>query len=127
MAPLRRYLKISKHSVVECRIYLDNPSLAQSWLLNPRNPMLPRVMDSVRPLILPKLREEGERGRKKGGKKKVIKDVIVNGRYSSYSCVQLVSKRVFTNYDRRFRGLHVPHRNGYSALDASQAQTTSPR
>lgn len=79
MAPVRRYLRISKYSVLECRIYLDNPALAQSWLLNPRNPILPRVIESIRPLVLPKLREEKERSRKKSTKKKGIKDVIIQG------------------------------------------------
>lgn len=81
MAPVRRYLRISKFSVLECRIYLDNPALAQSWLLNPRNPVLPKVIESVRPLVLPKLREEKERQRSKSKskKKKGIKDVVVSG------------------------------------------------
>ncbi|KPM40694.1 hypothetical protein AK830_g5879 [Neonectria ditissima] len=79
MAPVRRYLRISKYSVLECRIYLDNPALAQSWLLNPRNPILPKVIESIRPLVLPKLREERERSRKKSTKKKVVKDVVVTG------------------------------------------------
>lgn len=79
MAPIRRYLRISKYSVLETRIYLDNPALASSWLLSPRDPVLPRVMESVRPLVLPKLREEQDRER--GRKKKVrsIKDVVVEG------------------------------------------------
>lgn len=79
MAPLRRYLRISKYSVLECRIYLDNPALAQSWLLNPRHSVLDRVIESVRPLVLPKLREEKERGKKKASKKKSIKDVVFRG------------------------------------------------
>lgn len=79
MAPVRRYLRISKYSVLECRIYLDNPALVQSWLLNPRNPILPRVIESVRPLVLPKLREERERSKKKGSKKKAIKDTVTQG------------------------------------------------
>jgi hypothetical protein len=81
MAPLRRYLRISKYSVLECRIYLDNPALAHSWLLNPRDPILPKVIESIRPLVLPKLREERERERnkKKSSKKKTVKDVIVEG------------------------------------------------
>jgi hypothetical protein len=78
MAPVRRYLRISKYSVLECRIYLDNPALAQSWLLNPRNPILPKVIESIRPLVLPKLREEKERSKKKS-KKKSVKDVVVSG------------------------------------------------
>ncbi|KAK4208830.1 hypothetical protein QBC37DRAFT_65028 [Rhypophila decipiens] len=78
MAPIRRYLRITKYSVLECRIYLDNPALANAWLLNPRNPVLPRVIESVRPLVLPKLREERERERlKKKSKKRSIKDVVV--------------------------------------------------
>lgn len=84
MAPVRRYLRITKYSVLECRIYLDNPALAQSWLLNPRYNVLPRVIESVRPLVLPKLREEKERERlkKKASKKSRVKDVIVRGRLS---------------------------------------------
>ncbi|CAK7219020.1 hypothetical protein SCUCBS95973_003680 [Sporothrix curviconia] len=78
MAPVRRYLRISKYSVLECRIYVDNPSLVPSWLLHPRNPVLPRVIESVRPLVLPKLMEERERAKKKGTKKKgAIRDVLV--------------------------------------------------
>jgi hypothetical protein len=80
MAPIRRYLRITKFSVLECRIYLDNPALAESWLLNPRNPMLPRVIESVRPLVLPKLLEEKERSAaKRGKKKKNVKDMVVEG------------------------------------------------
>lgn len=95
MAPVRRYLRISKYSVLECRIYLDNPALAQSWLLNPRNPVLPKVIESIRPLVLPKLREEKERIRKKS-KKKSIKDVIVSGTCVEIFfclCQQLISLR----------------------------------
>ncbi|KAG8159512.1 hypothetical protein KVR01_010149 [Diaporthe batatas] len=77
MAPIRRYLRISKYSVLECRIYLDNPALAHTWLLNPRDPVLPKVIESVRPLVLPKLREERERSRKKSTKKRGIKDIVV--------------------------------------------------
>ncbi|CAK7205791.1 hypothetical protein SEUCBS139899_008570 [Sporothrix eucalyptigena] len=78
MAPVRRYLRISKYSVLECRIYVDNPALVQSWLLHPRNPVLPRIIESVRPLVLPKLMEERERAKKKGTKKKgAIRDVLV--------------------------------------------------
>ena len=91
MAPIRRYLRITKYSVLECRIYLDNPALAQSWLLNPRDPILPKVIESVRPLVLPKLREEQERERsRKKSKKRSIKDVVVEGglvtalRYASH-------------------------------------------
>ncbi|KAJ5174721.1 uncharacterized protein N7482_000598 [Penicillium canariense] len=79
MAPLRRYLRISKYSVIECRIYLDNPSDSR-WLLNPRDPVLPRVFAAIRPLVLPKLREENERlwARKKS---KPVKDVIAEGEF----------------------------------------------
>lgn len=82
MAPIRRYLRITQRSVLECRIYLDNPADAQRWLLNPRNPVLPRVIESVKPLVLPKLREETERrkGKGKGKKNKGVKDVVVEGR-----------------------------------------------
>ncbi|KAL4968186.1 uncharacterized protein BDV14DRAFT_9041 [Aspergillus stella-maris] len=74
MAPIRRYLRISKYSVLECRIYLEDPSDTR-WLLNSRDPVLPRIFASIRPLVLPKLREENERlfAKKKG---KPVKDVI---------------------------------------------------
>lgn len=80
MAPIRRYLRITKQSVLEVRIYLDNPILAQTWLLNPRLKVLARVIEAVRPLVLPKLREENERSKGKGGgKKKGVKDVVMEG------------------------------------------------
>ncbi|GLI73725.1 hypothetical protein PoHVEF18_001946 [Penicillium ochrochloron] len=79
MAPIRRYLRISKYSVLECRIYLDSPSDSR-WLLNPRDPVLPRVFAAIQPLVLPKLREENERlwSRKKG---KPVKDVIAEDEF----------------------------------------------
>ncbi|PLN81097.1 hypothetical protein BDW42DRAFT_185623 [Aspergillus taichungensis] len=74
MPPIRRYLRISKYTVLECRIYLENPSDTR-WLLDPRDRILPRIFAAIRPLVLPKLREENERlfSRKKG---KPVKDVI---------------------------------------------------
>ncbi|OJJ46963.1 hypothetical protein ASPZODRAFT_1863516 [Penicilliopsis zonata CBS 506.65] len=77
MAPIRRYLRISKFSVLECRIYLDNPSDTR-WLLDPRDPVLPRVFACIRPLVLPKLREENERAMARK-KSKPVKDVIAGG------------------------------------------------
>nr|GFD20653.1 hypothetical protein [Tanacetum cinerariifolium] len=80
MAPLRRYLRITKHSVLEVRIYLDRPADAEAWLLKRDNPALPRVIQAIRPLVLPKLREENERGKGRAGikaKKKGVKDVVV--------------------------------------------------
>ncbi|KAI9750390.1 MAG: hypothetical protein M1815_001831 [Lichina confinis] len=82
MAPIRRYLRITKHSVIECRIYLESPSLVETWFLNARDPVLPRVIESVRPLILPKLREENERSRARAKKAaKAIKDVVVEDEF----------------------------------------------
>ncbi|KAF2030301.1 hypothetical protein EK21DRAFT_65652 [Setomelanomma holmii] len=89
MAPLRRYLRITKHSVLEVRIYLDRPADADAWLLKRGDPALPRVIKAVRPLVLPKLREENERGRGKGGakaKRKGVKDVVVEG-YVRFICL----------------------------------------
>jgi len=83
MAPLRCYLRITKHSVLEVRIYLDRPADAEAWLLKRDNPALPRVIQAIRPLVLPKLREENERGKSRSGskaKKKGVKDVVVEGR-----------------------------------------------
>lgn len=47
------------------------------------NPALPRIIQAVRPLVLPKLREENERGKGRGGakaKKKGVKDVVIEGK-----------------------------------------------
>ncbi|KAL1998981.1 hypothetical protein VTN02DRAFT_5237 [Thermoascus thermophilus] len=79
MAPIRRYLRISKYSVLECRIYLENPSDTR-WLLNPRDPVLPRIFEAIRPLVLPKLREENERAMAKK-KSNPVKDVIVEDEF----------------------------------------------
>ena len=79
MAPIRRYLRISKHFVLECRIFLENPADGPRWLLNPQDPALPRVFEAIRPLVLPKLREENERAKGKGKKKKSVKDVVSQG------------------------------------------------
>ncbi|OJD36861.1 uncharacterized protein BKCO1_9000112 [Diplodia corticola] len=76
MAPLRRYLRITKHSALEVRIYLDNPAHAESWLLRRNDPALPRIIESVRPLVLPKLWEEKERSERKGKGKKGVRDVV---------------------------------------------------
>ena len=80
MAPIRRYLRISKYSVLECRIFLENPADGPRWLLNPQDPALPRVFEAIRPLVLPKLREENERSKGKGKKKKSVKDVVTQGK-----------------------------------------------
>ncbi|KAL9013183.1 MAG: hypothetical protein Q9173_002114 [Seirophora scorigena] len=78
MPPIRRYLRITQYSVLECRIYLDKPADAHRWLLNERSPVLPRVIEAVRPLVLPKLREENAKAKSgKGGKRKGWKDVVV--------------------------------------------------
>ncbi|KAI5844651.1 hypothetical protein DFP73DRAFT_62727 [Morchella snyderi] len=78
MHTLRRYCRVSKYTVLECRIYLHNPSDLTPWLTN----VLPRIFASVKPLVLPKLHEEQERARL-GGKKAAIalQDVIVEDDY----------------------------------------------
>ncbi|RPB11305.1 hypothetical protein P167DRAFT_546376 [Morchella conica CCBAS932] len=78
MPTLRRYCRVSKYTVLECRIYLDNPSDLTPWLTN----VLPRIFASVKPLVLPKLHEEQERVRLGGRKAAVaVKDVIVEDDY----------------------------------------------
>lgn len=89
MAPIRRYLRITSSSVLEVRIYLENPALSSSWLLRSRDPVLPRVIEAVRPLVLPKLREENERDKSRGklkAKKKGVKDTVVEGMRCSITC-----------------------------------------
>lgn len=83
MPPVRRYLRITQYSVLECRIYVEKPADVHRWLLNERSPVLPRVIEAVRPLVLPKLREENAKAKSgKGGKRKGWKDVVVEGRVS---------------------------------------------
>lgn len=50
--------------------------------------MLAKVIEAVRPLVLPKLREESERAQsKKSSKKRSIKDVVIKG-MSGYCSAQ---------------------------------------
>lgn len=79
MAPIRRYLRITKYSVLECRIYAEYPSASEAWLLGSNNPALPRIMKAIRPNVLPKLREENERARTGRSKKKTVADSIAEG------------------------------------------------
>lgn len=83
MAPVRRYLRITKYSVLEIRVYLENPGLVNTWLLRSNEPVLPRIVEAIRPLVLPKLREENERAKTKtkSKSKQAIKDVIEQGQY----------------------------------------------
>lgn len=82
MPPTRRYLRLTAHTVLEVRIYLDNPADTHRWLLHPSRPALPSVIAAVRPLVLPKLQEENARTAGKGGskgaagKKKGWKDTV---------------------------------------------------
>ncbi|QIW97583.1 hypothetical protein AMS68_003101 [Peltaster fructicola] len=100
MAPLRRYLRITKYSVLEVRIYLEKPSDAP-WLL--RDQVLPRIFAEIRPQVLPKLREENENSKKKGSKRKKnkgIKDVVTQDDFEvvlfltdSYTRHSLITKQ----------------------------------
>ena len=74
MAPIRRYLRITKYSVLEVRIYLTDP-YQHTWLLNPRDDVLPRIITAVRPHVFRQLWDDKDRARGKSKKKKGIKDV----------------------------------------------------
>ncbi|KAI5303828.1 hypothetical protein KEM56_007146 [Ascosphaera pollenicola] len=92
MAPIRRYLRISEYSVLECRIYLSNPG-DERWLdgrasVQPSSDgpsqyrsVIECIFSAIRPLILPKLREEN--ARRLAGKKKSapVKDVLVGDEF----------------------------------------------
>jgi hypothetical protein len=64
---------------LECRIFLENPSDTR-WLLDSSrdNAVLPRIFETIKPLVLPKLREENERALAKK-KSNPVKDVLVEG------------------------------------------------
>jgi hypothetical protein len=79
MPPIRRYLRITRYSVLEVRIHLDNPAHS-AWLVQGSNAALPRIITAIRPLVLPKLREENERSKAKStAKKGGVKDVVTGG------------------------------------------------
>ncbi|KAI9672177.1 MAG: hypothetical protein M1831_001991 [Alyxoria varia] len=74
MPPIRRYLRITRHSVLEVRIYLTDP-YSQSWLLNPRLDVLPRIIAEIKPFVFQQLRDDSARaGGAKSKKKKGVKD-----------------------------------------------------
>jgi hypothetical protein len=80
----------------------DRPSDAETWLLRHDNPALPHVMQAVRPLVLPKLREENERanGRGRGkAKKKGVKDVVVQGESWNMFRARIWSPLILFNAD----------------------------
>ncbi|KAH8734797.1 hypothetical protein BGZ61DRAFT_490655 [Ilyonectria robusta] len=126
MAPIRRYLRISKYSVLECRIYLDNPALAQSWLLNSRKPILPQVIESIRPLVLPKLREEKERSKKKSTKKKVIKDVVATDDFEvSIFLMETAIRHSLLSKTKHFREKLPPRMESNSTKLISETDRTA--
>lgn len=78
------YLRVSKYTVLETRIHLENPALLTSWFLHPRDPVLPKVIEAVRGLVLPKLREETERVMRGGARSKkgrAVKDIVTGGKF----------------------------------------------
>jgi hypothetical protein len=82
MPPIRRYLRITRQTVLEVRIHLDDLS-HQSWLLRgvgASEPALPRIVKSISHLVLPKLREEYERAKgKTAAKRRGVKDTLMQG------------------------------------------------
>ncbi|KAF2671775.1 hypothetical protein BT63DRAFT_467891 [Microthyrium microscopicum] len=77
MPPIRRYLRVTRYTVLEVRIHLDDPGQI-AWLLRGSDPALRRIIDSIRPLVLPKLREENERAKgKSAAKKRGVKDTVI--------------------------------------------------
>lgn len=76
MAPIRRYLRISPYTVLEVRIYREDPYSAP-WLLSSQSNVLGRIMTAVKPHVFRQLRDEKERARGKSKKKKGVKDVAI--------------------------------------------------
>ncbi|KAK6350998.1 hypothetical protein TWF718_004176 [Orbilia javanica] len=78
MAPLRRYIKLTPQTTLQTQIFLEDPSVLHTWLIHPTKPALPRIIDSLRDLILPKLMEERERERAGAVTKRqrAVKDVV---------------------------------------------------
>ncbi|KAK6534420.1 hypothetical protein TWF281_005745 [Arthrobotrys megalospora] len=78
MAPLRRYIRLTPQTTLQTQIFLEDPSVLHTWLIHPTNPALPRIIDSLKDVILSKLREERERERTGAVTKKqqAVKDVV---------------------------------------------------
>lgn len=73
MPPIRRYLRITPHSVIETRIHLTDPYQSR-WLPT----VLPRIFTSIKPHVFGQLREERVRQSSTSSKKrKVVKDVVI--------------------------------------------------
>ncbi|KAF2837060.1 hypothetical protein M501DRAFT_1006966 [Patellaria atrata CBS 101060] len=113
MPPTRRYLRLTKHTVLETRIYLDDPSQL-TWLLRPGAEALPRIVQAVRGLVLPKLREENERavGKGKGKGRGRVRDVVVGDDFEvsvflterSAGHALLTKQKIFREKGERMRG-----------------------
>lgn len=99
------YLRVSKYTVLETRIYLDNPTLWASWFLNPRDLILPKVIEAVRGMVLPKLREATASGGAKSKKKRAVKDVVTGGRFKIPHMVR--PPYVFADYSMHTDGFEV--------------------
>ncbi|KIX07022.1 uncharacterized protein Z518_04998 [Rhinocladiella mackenziei CBS 650.93] len=114
MAPIRRYLRISRYSVLECRIFLENPADERRWLLSENDPALPRVFEAIKPYVLPKLREENERARGKGKKKKSVKDVVQQDDFEvSIFLTEIRTRHAFLAKNKTFKQkLRMKSNNG---------------
>lgn len=80
MPSLRRYIQVTPHTTLQAQIFLEDPSLLHTWLIHPTRPALPRIIDSLKDLLLPKLQEEREReltGSGSSKKNKAVKDVVI--------------------------------------------------
>ena len=87
MPPHTTYMRITPHSVLQVRIFTEQPlDAGPRWLIHPTEPALPNVIEAIKHLILPKLREENfaKYGTRAGGStakgakaKKKIKDVVI--------------------------------------------------
>ncbi|KPI45626.1 uncharacterized protein AB675_510 [Cyphellophora attinorum] len=125
MAPIRRYLRISRHSVLECRIFLENHADRDRWLLNPQDPALNRIFEAVKPYVLPKLREENERVKSKGKKKKSIKDVIVKDDFQvAVFLTEATTRHALMIKNKTFEDREPIKSNSSKMLDADRAPVT---
>ena len=117
MSPIRRYLRITKFSVLEVRIYLEKPSDAP-WLLSSRDPVLPHIIEAVRPQVLPKLREENENSKKRGGKKKkIIKDVVSRDNFEvTIFLTEAPTRHSLLTKQKRFNDVRPTSRSGPGKL-----------
>ncbi|KAI5292323.1 hypothetical protein KEM52_006445 [Ascosphaera acerosa] len=144
MAPIRRYLRISRRSVLECRIYLSHPG-DERWLGSrpssssssssppPPRTVIEQIFAAIRPLVLPKLREENARRAEGKAKKSApVKDVLVEDEFEVALFLReagtrhslLTRQKRFIQEEKRGRGSMAGSGSGDAPVEVPDEETS---